>query len=97
MQRNRISAFALAIAAATTANAQFADMPGRWNYAMPLPFPSTEIAGAVLDGKFHVVGGSTDGRSVSAFHGQYDPATNNWRWRAPLPQELSHEIGRAHV
>jgi N-acetylneuraminic acid mutarotase len=65
-------------------------MPGRWVNAMPLPFPSTEIAGTVVDGKFHVVGGSTDGRGVSAFHGEYDPATNNWRWRAPLPQELSH-------
>ena len=86
----RASCAALILVALAPASAQFADMPGRWGYAMPLPFASTEIAGAVVDGKFHVVGGSTDGRGVSAFHGEYDPATNNWRWRAPLPMELSH-------
>ena len=90
MPRNRLFAVAALLAACAPAWAQFAEMPGRWATAMPLPFPINEIAGAVLNGRFHVAGGGTEGRSVSAFHGQYDPATNNWLWRAPLPIELSH-------
>ena len=45
----RASCAALILVALAPASAQFADMPGRWGYAMPLPFASTEIAGAVVD------------------------------------------------
>ncbi len=86
--RIRLAAFALLVA--TPAAAQFAELPGKWSSAMPLPHPNTEVAAAALDGKIHVLGGSVDGRQAFAFHGEYDSATNLWRWRAPLPRELSH-------
>ncbi len=44
---------------------------------------------AVLDGKIHAVGGR-DTLSVGT-HRVYDPATNKWSERAPLP------IGRDHM
>jgi N-acetylneuraminic acid mutarotase len=39
----------------------------------------------VLDGRIHVIGGGNS-RSTIADHDEYDPATNAWVSRAPLPR-----------
>ena len=84
-------AFALSVfVIAPRALAQAPALPGTWSQAPPLPHAITEVGGAALDGKIHVLGGSVEGRMVIAFHGEFDLATNLWRWRAPLPRELSH-------
>ena len=56
-----------------------------WSNAAPLPAPRGGHAAAVLNGRFHVVGGGNS-RSTLADHSEYDPATNHWRDLAPLPR-----------
>lgn len=59
----------------------------------PLPIPVTEAAVGELDGKVYVIGGSAQtgaGPQPSAQNLLYDPETDRWQERAPLPQALTH-------
>src|SRR5437667_6430224 len=49
-----------------------------------------EVAVAVLNGKIYVLGGSARGRDDQQLVEEYDPATDRWRERAPMPRGLSH-------
>jgi len=42
-------------------------------------------AGGVINGKFYVVGGLTNGYTPAAYLDVYDPATNTWSTLAPVP------------
>ena len=43
----------------------------------------------LVDGKIHVIGGRTaDNTENTNLHDVYDPATNSWQKRAPLPEPL---------
>ena len=55
-----------------------------------MPTARAEIGVAALDGKIYVVGGTAQGRWDSPLNYEYDPATDHWRERAPLPRGLSH-------
>lgn len=61
----------------------------RWHPGRPAPTARNSAAGAVLDNKLHIVGGrrSTAGgiRNLAA-HEVYDPETDAWSMRAPLPK-----------
>lgn len=66
-----------------------------WAQKSPLPVAMAEVGVAALDGKVYVVGG-TEQRDkappiwASTLNMAYDPASNTWQQRAPLPQGLSH-------
>jgi N-acetylneuraminic acid mutarotase len=72
------------------AAAQTAKGPGLWMRKAPSFMTRAETAVAALDGKIYVVGGSVAGRYVLALTEEFDPATEAWRARAPLPRELTH-------
>lgn len=51
-----------------------------WKKLAPIPKPGFGMAAVVLDGKLHVLGGS----EMDA-HQIYDPASDSWSQKAPLP------------
>lgn len=59
---------------------------GNWTTAAPAPTARNSAAGAVLDGRLHVVGGRTVTGGNTPAHEVYDPATDRWETAAPLPQ-----------
>ena len=77
----------------------FAQAPlGTWSTAAPLPQPRAEHSVVKLDGKIYAIAGGipnvggtgmqNDGASTLVE--EYDPATDRWRVRAPLPRALTH-------
>jgi N-acetylneuraminic acid mutarotase len=76
---------------------------GSWSVASTMPSGTGDSGVVPLDGKIYVVGGSTfrahilptssdmgSGTWGSTVNYEYDPATDRWRERAPLPIGLSH-------
>jgi N-acetylneuraminic acid mutarotase len=68
---------------------------GRWGTKAPLPVEVGEVGVASLQGKVYVVGGAVRDapnqlRTGSNTNVEYDPASDTWRERAPLPWETSH-------
>ncbi len=61
----------------------------------PLAAPRNEVQLAALNGKVYVIGGSVAGTAVPQID-EYDPATDTWRARAPMPKGLDH-IGVAVI
>ena len=55
----------------------------------PIPLARNEVALAAVDGKVHVIGGNIQ-NVAGTYHDEYDPATDRWRTRAPLPNGLDH-------
>lgn len=67
----------------------------RWSTRRPLPGTIAEVGVAAVDGLIHLVGGTPEGGAwqvaeASTVHVRYDPATNRWEERAPLPEPASH-------
>jgi hypothetical protein len=61
----------------------------QWHPGRPAPTARNSAAGAVLDDKFHVVGGRlSTGRGIRNLdvHEVYDPAADEWSTRAPMPK-----------
>lgn len=90
--------------AASCASA-FAQAPtGTWSTAAPLPQPRAEHAVIGLAGKIYAIAGgvsNADGTGkqndgASTLVEEYDPATDRWRVRSPLPRALTH-VGVAAV
>src|SRR5215475_11392360 len=76
---------------------------GSWSAASTMPSGTGDSGVVALDGKIYVVGGSTfrahilptssdmgSGTWGSTVNYEYDPATDRWRERAPLPIGLSY-------
>jgi N-acetylneuraminic acid mutarotase len=60
----------------------------QWRPGRPAPTARNSAAGAVLDDKLHIVGGRLSvGSSIRnlAIHEVYDPETDQWSMRAPMP------------
>jgi len=55
-----------------------------------MPIAHSEVAVAAVNGIIYVEGGSLAGRMALEFNEAYDPATHQWRERAPLPRPLTH-------
>src|ERR1700680_1987122 len=62
---------------------------GTWTLKMPLTAPRTEVAALAIDSKLHAIGGSGNG-NAGPYHDEYDPVTDAWGPRAPLPQGRDH-------
>ena len=56
-----------------------------WTPAAPLPSPRNSAAGAVLDGRLHVVGGRTLAGGNTSAHDAYLADEDRWQALAPLP------------
>lgn len=70
-----------------------AQSTGNWTVKSPIPQARNEVALASVGDKVHVIGGGVKG-VAGTYHDEYDPATDRWRPRAPLPRGLDH-IGTA--
>ena len=63
--------------------------PGTWTLKAPRPTITNEAAAVAIGGKLYAPGGSQNGKSMDRLD-EYDPATDRWRSRAPMPQPLDH-------
>jgi len=68
---------------------------GRGLRRRPVRDTTNEVAAVAIGGKLLAPGGSKQGKSLTRLD-EYDPVTDRWRERAPLPQPLDH-IGVAVV
>jgi len=71
--------------------------PGTWTTLAPAPTARTEVTAAVLGGKIYVIGGFAEpslsnlpSLTITNRVEVYDPLTNEWTTRAPLPVGLHH-------
>src|SRR3974377_1268314 len=58
-----------------------------WITLADIPHPQIGCSGAVLNNQLHIVGGCTLVGGASNAHQVYDPATNSWADKAPLPDK----------
>ena len=91
---NKIAFAVVGVAIAMTALCVRAQgVPAGWAAKAPLPAPRFEVGVATLRGKLYVIGGNqaaaSEGRAVPVVE-EYDPATDTWRARAPMPRGLDH-------
>lgn len=66
---------------------------GRWGTIAALPRPRGAGAAVALDGRIHLIGGATDPASERAsvgWHEIYDPQSDTWQARKPLPGARDH-------
>ena len=63
---------------------------GTWSEKARLGEQRTEAAVVFLNGKMYVLGGMARGQDSHTLNQEYDPATDRWRERAPMPHALSH-------
>jgi len=79
-------AFAAGLTAAALGTAaQSQTPPGTWTQKAPMPALRGEVAAAAVGDKLFALGGGVAGKAVPR-NEEYDPASNRWRERAPLPQ-----------
>ena len=69
--------------------------PAAWGTLASLPVPVAEVGVGQLHSCLHVIGGTSEPKggeptSVSAYNMAFDPSTNRWAQRAPLPKAASH-------
>lgn len=73
---------------------------GGWVALAPLPLATNHVAGAVVGGKIYAIGGQQNQDSAAVQRAEvqvYDPATNAWTARAPLPLARSHTTSSTFV
>ena len=58
---------------------------GSWSAKAPLSIKLSEFAVTAANGKIYVIGGSTPDVVDLRLNQEYDPATDRWHERAPLP------------
>ncbi len=71
-----------------------------WQARAPLPNPRNHLAGVGLGGLVYAIGGQYGENETTGNQSQvdaYDPATNTWRPRAPLPAPRGHVSSSAVV
>ncbi len=66
----------------------------KWSTIAPLPRPCGAMACVGFEGKIHAIGGAIgegfEKRRSIDWHWVYDPASNSWSERAPLPTSRDH-------
>jgi N-acetylneuraminic acid mutarotase len=91
-----VGIFVIALTAPTQ-SAQLEQDLGTWRTAALMPTKRTEVVAAALDGKIYVVGGfekpglgNVLNFAITPSVEMYDPATDRWTSKAPLPVGLHH-------
>src|SRR5262245_18557267 len=83
-------AFAVALTVAALDTAARSQTPlGTWAQKAPMPAMRGEVAATAVGDKLFALGGGVAGKAVPR-NEEYDPATDRWRERAPLPQPRDH-------
>jgi N-acetylneuraminic acid mutarotase len=91
MARVAFAGLLLCAVLASFTTAPVAQSKGQWVAKAPATLKRTEVAAAAVRGKIYVVGGFQQGLSfVTPAVEEYDPATDTWQERAPLPSGLHH-------
>ena len=82
----------LGLAMAAPTPAPVAEGQGTWVMKSPMPGgPRAELPAVAVNGKIYVIGGSARGIGYDiARNEEYDPATDRWRLRAPMPHGFNH-------
>ena len=75
------------VAFVTTAHAQMPASP--WKKGAPFPVPDEELYGVAANGKLYVIGGWDDGKAAGVTY-EYDPATDKWTKKQPMPRPAHH-------
>ncbi|MGH7230540.1 MAG: Kelch repeat-containing protein, partial [Nitrospiraceae bacterium] len=80
-----------------TSAQEIAPVWGTWKPMAPAPTKRTEVSAAAVEGKIYVVGGFTEPTisnlkdlTISAIVEEYDPSTDQWTAKSPLPVGLHH-------
>jgi len=63
---------------------------GTWSEKARLGEQRTEAAVVFANHRIYVLGGMARGQDSHVLNQEYDPATDRWRERAPMPRPLSH-------
>jgi len=100
MQASRVALICLILGTLASASAtlgQDVPLPGSWTTLAPAPTKRTEVTAAVLGGRIYVLGGFAEpslsnlsSLTITDRVEAYDPATNAWTTRAPLPVGVHH-------
>jgi N-acetylneuraminic acid mutarotase len=61
-----------------------------WLPLAPVQIERQEVAAAASNGKIYVIGGIAANQSILSSVEEYDPATDSWRFVAPLPRPRHH-------
>ena len=69
---------------------------GPWAQFAPFPVPSEELLGAATGDKLYVFAGLAPGFRPRSLVYEYDPATDRWTERRPMPTALHHVAFVAH-
>ncbi len=64
---------------------------GKWVKLAPFPEPAEELLGAAAGGKLYVFCGLAPGWKPTGYVYEYDPATDKWAKKKPMPL-LSHHV-----
>src|SRR5437870_5637376 len=84
--RSLLIALSLALLSATPAHAQ-----GKWTKLAPFPEPAEELIGVAAAGKMYVFCGLAPGWKPIGMVYEYDPATDKWAKKKPMPV-LTHHV-----
>ncbi len=82
-----VAGLSLLLGLAITAGNQAAAQRGEWETETPMPNVKSHGFHGVIDGKLHAGGGAgfAPGNPINEEHYEYDPATDSWTFRAPIP------------
>jgi N-acetylneuraminic acid mutarotase len=92
LPRSPLAVLALFAGCGFYAAAQAQAQP-QWKFAAPLPKAIGEIYGTTVGGKIYVLGGLDNRPNIHAptgYNWQYDPGTNKWTERKPMPRPAHH-------
>ena len=82
-----VAAIMASLVFVTTALAQMPTSP--WKKGAPFPEPDEELYGVAVNGKMYVIGGWGDGKARGVNY-KYDPATDRWTKKQPMPRPAHH-------
>ena len=80
----------VAVRPARSESAQAAANQGTWSEKARLGEERTEAAVVFLNRQIYMLGGMARGQDSHPLNQAYDPATDRWHYRAPMPRALSH-------
>ncbi len=103
VRRAAMLVLGIALAAASSSGLPASEPAGAWAAKAPAPSKRTEVVAAAVGGKIYVVGGFGEPKlrtlkdlTISDAVEEYDPASDRWTVKAPLPIGL-HHAGAAAV
>lgn len=79
-------------------NEAFDPVRDKWETKAPMPMPREHLASGTVGGKMYVIGGRTTGGVGGPdtnlnINEEYDPVTDTWRLRAPMPSKRGGIVG----